>query len=135
MRNCGFILHCKLFKDLSNPAANCINEHNPLSRSLKRNYNINIKTFWSSWIMYGTCMLFTFGKRVPPMRQGTSVVWRPSLPLMNSFNKTEAAVFSCRLCFLGIFPIISLIQRITLTLQTFMPYHSGQHMCANHYRN
>jgi len=28
MQNCGFILHCKLFKDLSNPAANCKNEHN-----------------------------------------------------------------------------------------------------------
>ena len=28
---------------------------------------------------------------------------------MNSFNKTEAAVFSCRLCFLGTFPFISLI--------------------------
>jgi len=32
-----------------------------------------------------------------------------SLPLMNSFNKTEAAVFSCRLCFLGAFPFISLL--------------------------
>ena len=30
-------------------------------------------------------------------------------PLMNSFNKTEAAVFSCRLCFLRAFPFISLI--------------------------
>jgi len=28
--------------------------------------------------------------------------------LMNSFNKTEAAVFSCRLCFLRAFPYISL---------------------------
>jgi len=27
---------------------------------------------------------------------------------MNSFNKTEAAVFSCRLCFLRAFPFISL---------------------------
>jgi len=27
------------------------------------------------------------------------VVWHPSLPLINSFNKTEAAFFSCRLCF------------------------------------
>jgi len=25
-----------------------------------------------------------------------------------SFNKTEAAVFSCRLCFLGVFPFVSL---------------------------
>jgi len=38
-----------------------------------------------------------------------SVVWHHSLPLMNSFNKTEAAVFSCRLCFLRAFPFISLI--------------------------
>ena len=30
------------------------------------------------------------------------------LPLMNSFNKTEAAVYSCRLCFLRAFPFISL---------------------------
>jgi len=37
------------------------------------------------------------------------VVWHHSLLLMNSFNKTEAAVFSCRLCFLRAFPFISLI--------------------------
>jgi len=36
------------------------------------------------------------------MRNGASVVWH-LLPLMNSFNKTEAAVFSCRLCFWGPF--------------------------------
>ena len=36
------------------------------------------------------------------------MVWHHSLLLMNSFNKTEAAVFSCRLCFLGAFPFISL---------------------------
>jgi len=35
------------------------------------------------------------------------VVWRHSLLLMNSFNKTEAAVLSCRLCFLRAFPFIS----------------------------
>ena len=35
-------------------------------------------------------------------------MWHHSLPLMNSFNKTEAAVFSCRLCFLRAFPFISL---------------------------
>jgi len=37
---------------------------------------------------------------------GASVVWHHSLLLMNSFNKTEAAVFSCRLCFLRAFPFI-----------------------------
>jgi len=36
------------------------------------------------------------------------VVCHHSLLLMNSFNKTEAAVFSCRLCFLRAFPFISL---------------------------
>jgi len=36
-------------------------------------------------------------------------VWHHSLLLMNSFNKTEAAVFSCRLCFLRAFPFISLL--------------------------
>jgi len=38
------------------------------------------------------------------------VVWHHSLLLMNSFNITEAAVFSCRLCFLRAFPFISLIK-------------------------
>ena len=35
-------------------------------------------------------------------------MWHYSLLLMNSFNKTEAAVFSCSLCFLVAFPFISL---------------------------
>ena len=63
--------------------------------------------FWSSGIMECTCMLFTFENGVLLMRQGASVVWHHSLPLINSFNKTEAAVFSCRLCFLRAFPFIS----------------------------
>jgi len=54
-------------------------------------------------------MLFTFENGVPLMRKGASVVWHHSLLLMNSFNKTEAAVFSCRLCFLRAFPFISFI--------------------------
>ena len=37
------------------------------------------------------------------------MVWHHSLPLINSFNKTEAAVFPCRLCFLGVSRFISLI--------------------------
>ena len=41
---------------------------------------------------------------------GVPVVWHLSLPLMNSFNKTKAALFSCRLCFLRAVPFISLIQ-------------------------
>jgi len=40
---------------------------------------------------------------------GASVVWYLSLPLINSFNKTEAAIFPCRLCFLRGFSFISLI--------------------------
>ena len=40
---------------------------------------------------------------------GASVVGHHSLLLMNSFNKTEAAVFLCRLCFLRAFTFISFI--------------------------
>jgi len=36
------------------------------------------------------------------------VVWHHSLLLMNSFNKTDVAVLSCRLCFLRAFPFIRL---------------------------
>ena len=73
--------------------------------------------FWSSDIMECTCTLFTFENGVPLMRQGASVVWHKSLLLMNSFNKTEAAVFSCRLCFLRAFPFISLILLTTAVVQ------------------
>ena len=41
---------------------------------------------------------------------GTVFNYTGSFVLMNSFNKTEAAVFSCRLCFLRAFPFISLNQ-------------------------
>jgi len=40
---------------------------------------------------------------------GASVVWHYSLLLINGFNKTNTAVFSCRLCFLMAFPFISLM--------------------------
>ena len=56
-----------------------------------------------------TCMLFTFENGNLLMRQRASVVCHHSLLLMNGFNKTEAAVFSCRLCFLRAFPFISLL--------------------------
>jgi len=49
--------------------------------------------FWSLGITKCTCMVFTFENGVPLMRKGASVVWHHSLLLMNSFNKTEAAVF------------------------------------------
>jgi len=45
---------------------------------------------------------------------GASVVWHHSLLLMNGFNKTEAAVFSCRLCFLRAFPFISLLFQLVI---------------------
>ena len=54
-------------------------------------------------------MLFAFDDGVPLMRYGASVLWHHSLLLMNGFNETEAAVFSCKLCFLGAFPFISFI--------------------------
>ena len=44
------------------------------------------------------------------MRSGASAVCQNLLLLMNSSNKTEAVVFSCRLCFMGAFPFISLIK-------------------------
>ena len=44
--------------------------------------------------------------------RGASVVWHHSLLLMNSFNKTEAAVFSCKLCFLRAFAFIGLLYEI-----------------------
>ena len=72
--------------------------------------------FWTSWIMECTCMLFTFENGVPLMCQGASVVWHHSLLLMNSFNKTEAAIFSCRLCFLRAFPFISFIFNKVMSL-------------------
>ena len=40
--------------------------------------------------------------------RGASLVLHPSLQLMNRFNKTDAAFFSCRLCFLRTFPFIRL---------------------------
>ena len=41
------------------------------------------------------------------------MVWHRSLPLMNSFNKTKAAVFSYMLCFLRAFPFISFLYSFT----------------------
>ena len=64
--------------------------------------------FWSSEIVGCACVLFAFGDGVPLMRWGASVVWHHSLLLVSSFGKTEAAVFSCGLCFLGAFPFVGL---------------------------
>ena len=65
--------------------------------------------FWSSGIMECTCMLFTFENGVPLVRWRASVVWRRQLLLMNDFNGAGAAVFSCRLCFMGAFPFVSFL--------------------------
>jgi len=47
------------------------------------------------------------------------VVLHPSFLLMNSFNITEAAIFSCRLCFPRAFPFISFVIRDKfLTIQS-----------------
>ena len=56
-------------------------------------------SFWSSEIM--ECMLFAFVLKIEfrLCARGASVVWHLLLPLMNSFNKTEIAIFHCRLCF------------------------------------
>ena len=81
-------------------------------------HNCVVIFFWSSGIMECTCMLFTFENGVPLLRYGASVVWHHSLLLMNCFNKTEAAVYSCRLCFLRAFPFISYIY------STFYPFRS-----------
>ena len=43
------------------------------------------------------------------LQQRKYAMYTHILLLMNSFNKTEAAVFSCRLCFLRAIPFISLI--------------------------
>jgi len=57
-------------------------------------------------------MLFT-KKRSAHALGGASMMWHHSLLLMNSFNKTEAAVFSYRLCFLRVFHFISLVEPLT----------------------
>ena len=67
-------------------------------------HNSVVIFFWSG-IM--DCMLFTFQNRVPLMLYELSVVWQLSLPMMNNFNKTEAAIFPCRLCFQRASPFIS----------------------------
>ena len=95
--------------------------------------------FWSSGIMECTCMLFTFENGVWLMPYGASVVWHHSLLLMNSFNKTDAAVFSCRLYFLRAIPFISLI---CINMMHHNNYHFGDwpaeltwHKLCEHIKN
>jgi len=56
-------------------------------------------------------------------------LWHPSLPLMNSFNKTEVAIFPCRLCFLRAFHFISLI------LPTPTVLHRLHYITSNNWKN
>jgi len=68
------------------------------------------RSFFSTLYLHGVYMyVFYIWKWSSAHALGASVVWHHSLPLINSFNKTEAAVFSCRLCFLRAFPFISLV--------------------------
>ena len=46
--------------------------------------------FWSAGIM--VCMLLTFEKKNSLMRYGASVMRHFLNPLMNSFNRTDAAI-------------------------------------------
>jgi len=92
--------------------------------------------FWSSGIMECTCMLFKFENGVPLMRLGASVLWHHSLLLMNGFNKTEAAVFLCKLCFLRAFPFISFLYQKSARKSRNSRTHSNHHyqFMANFYK-
>ena len=58
--------------------------------------------------------------------RGASVVWHHSFLLMNGFNKTEDAVFSCRLSFLRAFPSISLIELVNARIQNLFHVSSPE---------
>ena len=75
-------------------------------------------------------VMFTFENRVLLMRYAASVVWHLSLPLMISFNKTEAAIFPCRLCNLRAFPCISLLILYNLHLNPLMCLFAQKHCVA-----
>ena len=60
-----------------------------------------------TWSVHVCCLHLEMEFR--SWRQWASLVWHHLLLLMNGFNKTEAAVFSCWLSFLRAFPFISLI--------------------------
>ena len=51
----------------------------------------------------------TLENRAPLMRQGASVEWPFSFPLMNSFNKSGTAFSPCKLCFLRTLPSLRII--------------------------
>jgi len=68
-------------------------------------------TIWTSKhqrknILFFAINLITLTRVVYKM---CTVVWHLSLPLINGFNKTEAATLPCGLCFLRVFPFISWI--------------------------
>jgi len=51
--------------------------------------------------------LFTFENRLSLIRWKASVEWHLSLPLMNSFNKTDADIFHMQTVLLRAFPFLS----------------------------
>jgi len=53
---------------------------------------------------------------------GLIIVPMHKLASSYDFNKTEATVFSCRLCFLGAFPFISLIYISKATQYVFFMF-------------
>ena len=62
------------------------------------------------------------------------MVWHHSLLLLNSFNKTKAAIFSCRLCFLRAFPFISLLSFVFTcpsSLHRYIPTSFSRQLVSN----
>ena len=86
-------------------------------RQRSKSFNINyIRVIWKRPPGLKQCTICKwhynthfYCKDERPILNRLTVAWHHSLLLMNSFNKTEAAVFSCRLCFLRAFPFISLM--------------------------
>jgi len=75
--------------------------------------------FWSSGI--NDCMFVYIWKRSSAHALGASVVWHFSLPLMKSFNKTEAAVFLFRPCSWGL-PFLQFSIRVYYVLSRVSHY-------------
>jgi len=67
------------------------------------------------WIKYSKAASAT---KADTCTTTSTCVWHLSFPLINRFNKTEAAVFPCRLCFLRAFLFISLIKHVLHCFRT-----------------
>ena len=70
---------------------------------------INVNACFNTYLGYFTTVRLCSGLGFTVCCIGASVVWQLSLPLMNSFNKTEAVIIQRRLCFLWAFHFLSLI--------------------------